>query len=63
MDEFYVESIVEHKGKGDNPKRWTYRVRWLGYEESDETWLPYSWVENLAVLDEYAAAQKIAIPE
>jgi hypothetical protein len=63
LDEFYVESIVEHRGSGSNPRRWTYRVRWLGYEEGDDTWLPYSSVKNLTALDDYAAAQKISIPE
>jgi hypothetical protein len=57
LDEFNVESIVEHKEKGNNPKRWTYRVRWLGYEEGDDTWLSYSSVKYLTALDEYAAAQ------
>jgi hypothetical protein len=63
LDEFYVESIVEHKRNENNLKRWTYRVRWLGYEEGDDTWLPYSSVKHLTALDEYAVAQKIAIPE
>jgi hypothetical protein len=37
LGEFYVHSIVGHKRMGANPKRWTYRERWLGYEEGDDT--------------------------
>jgi hypothetical protein len=33
MDEFYEERILEHREKRSNPKKWEYRVRWLGYEE------------------------------
>jgi hypothetical protein len=62
LDEFCGEK-VEYKGNGNNPIRWTYRMRWLGYEEGDDTWLTYSSVKNLTALDEYAAAQMISIPE
>jgi hypothetical protein len=63
LDEFYVEGIVQHEGSGNNPKKWKYKVRWLGYEEGDDTWLPYSSVKNLKALDDYAAALGISIPE
>jgi hypothetical protein len=53
MDEFYVEKIVEHSGSGKNPKKWMYRVRWLGYEPEEDTWLPWASVKNLQALDNY----------
>jgi hypothetical protein len=53
MDEFYVDRILEHRGKGSNPKKWEYRVRWLGYEEADDTWQPWSSIKDLRALDDY----------
>ena len=32
LDEFHVESIVDDEGKGKDPKKWKFRVLWLGYE-------------------------------
>jgi hypothetical protein len=63
MDEFYVREIVEHRGGGTNPKKWEYRVRWLGYEPEDDTWLPYKSVKDLEALDKYAKDKGIDIPE
>ena len=30
LDEFYVENIIGQSGTGKNPKKWKFRVRWLG---------------------------------
>ena len=52
-DEFYVEKIIGHSGSGKNPKKWKFRVRWLGYEPEDDTILDWAAVKDLAALDEY----------
>jgi cleavage and polyadenylation specificity factor subunit 1 len=53
MDEFYVDSIIDHTWEGKNPKKWKYRVRWLGYEPEDDTWLPWSSIKDLEALDKF----------
>jgi hypothetical protein len=53
MDEFYVDSIIDHTWDGKNPKKWSYRVRWAGYEPEDDTWLPWSSVKDLEALDKF----------
>jgi hypothetical protein len=30
-----------------------FKVRWLGYEESDDSWLPWSSVKDFKALDEF----------
>ena len=39
QDEFYVEKIIGYSGVGKNPKKWKFRVRWLGYDPEDDTML------------------------
>jgi hypothetical protein len=63
MDEFYVDKIVEHMGNGKNPKKWEYKVRWLGYEPEDDTWLPWSAVKDREALETYARDNNITLPE
>jgi hypothetical protein len=53
MDEFYVESIIDHTGSGRDPKKWSYRVRWAGYEPEDDSWLPWKSVKDLEALDKF----------
>ena len=37
LDEFYIQKIIGHSGTGKNPKKWKFRVHWLGYEPEDDT--------------------------
>ena len=49
-EEFEIESIISHSG---NPKRKSdmeFQVRWLGYDESEDLWLPWSEVRNVPAL-------------
>jgi hypothetical protein len=52
MDVFYVGRIRASMS-GRNPKKWQYRLRCLGYEEVDDTWLRWSLVKSLRALDGY----------
>jgi hypothetical protein len=63
MDEFFVEKIIRHAGRGNNPKRWKYLVRWLGYEEGDDQWLSWAAVKDLEAPQVYADANGIKLPE
>lgn len=50
-EEFIVDSIVDHRGV--DISSYEFRVRWLGYEEEDDTWLKYDDVKDLEALDRY----------
>ena len=54
LDEFYIKKIIGHSGMGKNPKKWKFRVRWLGYEPEDDTMLDWVAIKDLAALDEYS---------
>ena len=34
-----MDKIVEHKEKGKNPKNWKFKVRLVGYEPEENSWL------------------------
>ena len=53
FDEFHVDSIVDHESERKDPKKWKFRVRWLGYEPEDDT---LSAVKDLEELDTYSQA-------
>ena len=41
--EYIVNRIVRHQGR---PRRYQYLVRWAGYDESEDMWLPESELGN-----------------
>ena len=49
-DEFYIEKIINHKGRGKKMQFW---VKWLGYGDEDNSWVPWSEAHDLAALDTY----------
>ena len=52
-EEFEIDFIVSHSG---NPKRKSdmdFLVRWLGYDASEDLWLPWSQVRNVPALHTY----------
>ena len=54
-----VEAILAHTG---NPKRKTsmdFLVRWLGYDESEDLWLPRSALHDNAILHAYLKANNM----
>ena len=61
LDEFYVEKIVDHQGPAKRHKEWKYRVRWLGYEPEDDSWLPWAQVKDLSALDDYCKLKGLDI--
>ena len=57
-DEHVVEFIVDHAYSGSPGKRhvkskYDFRVRWLGYGDADDVWIPYSEAKDLQALDSY----------
>ena len=41
--EYVVDRIVRHRGR---PRHYQYLVRWAGYDESEDMWLPESELGN-----------------
>ena len=39
---FLVESIVDHRGSVKKKSKMTFRVRWEGFSEHEDTWEPYA---------------------
>ena len=53
QEAFVVEAIVDHQGSPRAKTKMVFKVRWLGYEEFEDTWLPWREVKDLAALDLY----------
>ena len=51
--EFYVEKILNHKGKSDKRSSMHFFVKWLGYDDTHNSWIPWSEAKHLAALDTY----------
>ena len=41
--EYVIDRIVCHRGR---PRHYQYLVRWAGYDESEDIWLPESELSN-----------------
>ena len=54
LDKYCVDKIVEHEEKGKNSKNWKFKVRWVGYEPQEDSWLNWTAVKDLAALDTYS---------
>jgi hypothetical protein len=51
--EFFIESILQHRG---DPKRLStieFKIKWLGYDETYNSWEPWANVRELGILHEY----------
>ena len=64
---FIIEKILEHHGGvKDTKSKWDFKVRWLGYDETDDSWIPYSEVRDNALFHDYVRINKLPklfIPE
>ena len=64
---FIIEKILEHVGgPKDSKSKWDFKVRWLGYDETDDSWIPYSEVRDNALFHDYVRTHKLPklfIPE
>jgi len=52
-EEDEVELILEHKGDPKRKSSLDFLVRWLGYDETEDLWLPWSALRTNAVLHQY----------
>jgi len=62
---FTVESILEHSGNRSRVGSLDFKVRWLGYDESYDLWLPRKELRTNTQLHQYLAANgmKALIPK
>ena len=37
VDEYFVESIIDHEERGWNMKNWKFRIRWSVYEPDKDS--------------------------
>ena len=51
--EFYVEKIINHKGTTNKRSSMKFFVKWHGYDDSHNSWIPWSEAKNLAALETY----------
>ena len=51
--EFTFDSIVDHRGDLSKKSALEFKVRWLGYDASDDTWEPWKSLRNSAALHLY----------
>jgi hypothetical protein len=57
QEEYEVEKIAEHKMKNNRPY---YLVKWVGYEDKDNTWQAESSLQNaVEILAEYKEKHKL----
>jgi hypothetical protein len=54
-DHFIVEKILNHKGTAARPGTMELYVKWLGYEDIDNSWIKWKDNQDLAALDTYLA--------
>ena len=51
--EYFVEEIIAHRGNIKRTTQVEFKVKWLGYEEEDNTWEPYKFLRLVPKLHEY----------
>jgi hypothetical protein len=51
--EFVVHSIVRHSGNSNRKSDMDFLVRWEGYTEADDQWLPWRALRNNPKLHQY----------
>ena len=58
-DEYEIEATINHKGTAGN---YTYKVKWKGYPESDNSWINASDINAPRLVHDYWARVGKAIP-
>jgi len=54
-DHFVVEKVINHKGTAARPGAMHLFVKWLGYDDSENSWIKWSDNQDLAAVDTYLA--------
>ena len=56
-EEFVVESIIDDTIDNQSKRKWQFRVRWKGYDESADTWSSWDSLKDVGVLHDYLRSQ------
>jgi Chromo (CHRromatin Organisation MOdifier) domain len=51
--EFFVETIIDHRGNIKRKTDLEFLVGWLGYDDRDNSWEPYSNLRDTGKLHDY----------
>jgi hypothetical protein len=51
--EFFVEAVLSHTGQIDKVSTMRFNVKWLGYDESHNTWEPWANLRDMEILHIY----------
>ena len=57
--EFFIEKISDHRGKLSQRKSLQFFVSWMGYDESHDSWLPYTNLCDWDHLQSYLREKKL----
>ena len=52
-NEYIVEQVIQHRGDWKQLKNMSFRVRWKGYDEDEDTWEPWQNLKMNDKLHEY----------
>jgi predicted SprT family Zn-dependent metalloprotease len=55
-----VEKIIEHSGTKNKKSEMDFRVRWLGFGESQDLWLPWKELRLNPALHDYLRQNRMA---
>jgi len=56
-EEFVVESIIDDTIDKQSKRKWQFRVRWKGDDESADTWSSWDSLKDVGVLHDYLRSQ------
>jgi Chromo (CHRromatin Organisation MOdifier) domain len=57
--EFYVDKVFGHRGDVKAKRDLEFHVKWLDYDESQDSWEPYSALRDTSHLHEYLRLHKL----
>ena len=60
QEEFFIEAILAHRGNTNLLSTLEFRVRWLGFDESSDTWEPWKNVRTTKQLHSYLKAKGLS---
>jgi hypothetical protein len=58
--EFQIEKVLAHDGDTKRVSTLSFKVRWLGYDESNDSWEPWKELRLTTQLHDYLRANKLA---
>ena len=56
--EFFIESVLEHTGDAKRPSSLYFKVKWLNYDDSHNSWEPWKELRKCDKLHDYLRAHK-----